>query len=37
VIRKIKEIIRLWRSKCPFIRIIEEWRMKKKTKEFKLS
>ena len=25
-----------WRSKCPFVRRIEAWRMRRKAKEFKL-
>ena len=25
-----------WRSRCPFVRRFEEWRMKRKVKEFKL-
>ncbi len=25
-----------WRSRCPFVRKIEEWRMKRKVREFRL-
>ncbi|WP_255453630.1 hypothetical protein [Thermococcus sp. JdF3] len=25
-----------WRSRCPFVRKIEEWRMKRKAREFKV-
>jgi len=25
-----------WRSRCPFVRRFEEWRMKKKAREFKV-
>ncbi len=25
-----------WRSKCPFVRRIEAWRMRRKAKKFKL-
>jgi len=25
-----------WRSKCPFVRKIEEWRMKRKAREFRV-
>ncbi len=33
--RAIKNAYMRWRSRCPFVRRFEEWRMKRKAKEFK--
>ncbi|MBP1911844.1 hypothetical protein [Thermococcus stetteri] len=32
----LKELYRRWRSKCPFVRKLEKWRMKQKAREFKV-
>jgi len=32
----IKRAFQRWRSRCPFVRKLEEWRMKRKAREFKL-
>ncbi|MDI3476168.1 MAG: hypothetical protein PWQ95_1896 [Thermococcaceae archaeon] len=33
---KLKELYLVWRSRCPFVRKFEEWRMKRKAREFRL-
>ncbi|CUX77054.1 hypothetical protein CHITON_0275 [Thermococcus chitonophagus] len=35
LLERIKELIKLWRSRCPFFRRFEEWRMKRKV-DFKV-
>ncbi|WP_256359058.1 hypothetical protein [Thermococcus sp. AM4] len=36
LIERLKEIYRLWRSRCPFVRRLEEWRMRRKAREFRI-
>jgi hypothetical protein len=33
---KLKELYTLWRSRFPFVRKFESWRMKRKAREFKV-
>ncbi|WP_255452957.1 hypothetical protein [Thermococcus sp. M36] len=32
----LKRAYRLWRSRCPFVRRLEEWRMRRKAREFRV-
>ena len=34
--KKLKNAYLRWRSKCPFVRRIEAWRMKRKANQFRV-
>ncbi|WP_255496504.1 hypothetical protein [Thermococcus sp. MAR1] len=33
---RLRRVYLKWRSRCPFVRKIEEWRMKRKAREFRV-
>jgi len=36
MLKGLKKAYLHWRSRCPFVRKFEEWRMKRKAREFKV-
>ncbi|WP_277346788.1 hypothetical protein [Thermococcus sp. 21S9] len=32
----LRRAFQRWRARCPFVRRLEEWRMKRKAREFRL-
>lgn len=32
----LQKVFQRWRSKCPFVRRFEEWRMRRKAREFRV-
>ncbi|WP_277346772.1 hypothetical protein [Thermococcus sp. 21S7] len=36
MLESLRKAYRKWRSRCPFVRRVEEWRMKKKARKFRV-
>ncbi|WP_256366092.1 hypothetical protein [Thermococcus sp. MV11] len=36
MLERLKKAYLHWRSRCPFVRRLEAWRMKRKAKEFRV-